>query len=422
MKGFLVFIMLALLVPVHFASATDGICACYYGDEGFCGTVSVDEAGTPIETSYGCTDYCGDMFGIESTNSVWADDNSSEEGITVQEDCTLSDEDAQSLATMNNASPSSSTASATQSRLSLIKPRLNIDIPTVTFSDGVMKDGVLNVNYLGEYIAGIYTYLLGIATTIAIVMLMIGGLQWAIGGVSAESIGKAKTRIKNAATGLVLLMSTYLILYTVNPELIKLQFPELSVAQFIPISTEDTGSDVSTLQLSGCAGSGTNNVPYFCQRNYGSVVYGKDCQDSPTIKSSGCGPTSLAMVLNFYGANEDPKSVASSFEAGGYRVCGSGSSYSGFTNSTAVTSNNMQGEIIPIADHTSITSHLQADQPIIISVGKSRFTNGGHFIVLTGINQDGTFSINDPNSGIQSAEPSEIWGIMKFAVYVHKKN
>lgn len=115
----------------------------------------------------------------------------------------------------------------------LLTPTLQVDIPTVTFSSGTIEDDVLKVNYLGDYIAGIYKYLLGISTTIAIVMIMVGGLQWSLGGQSPEAIGKAKTRIKNAVTGLILLLSTYLILFTVNPKLIGLQFPELDVIKHV---------------------------------------------------------------------------------------------------------------------------------------------------------------------------------------------
>lgn len=109
----------------------------------------------------------------------------------------------------------------------LIEPSLQVDIPDVVFSKATFKDGILNINHLGDYIAGIYKYLLGISTTIAIVFIMVGGLQYAFGGVSEASVTKAKTRIFNSIIGLVLLMSTYLILYIVNPNLVSLKFPEL---------------------------------------------------------------------------------------------------------------------------------------------------------------------------------------------------
>ena len=139
----------------------------------------------------------------------------------------------------------------------LITPTLQVDIPTIQFSTATLEDGVLNINYLGDYIAGIYKYLLGISTTIAIVMLMIGGLQWAFGGVSEDSIKKAKDRIKNAITGLVLLLSAYAILLIVNPNLIKLQFPELAVIKAIelPEDGEDTDINTSAAVAPGIEGS-----------------------------------------------------------------------------------------------------------------------------------------------------------------------
>jgi hypothetical protein len=44
-------------------------------------------------------------------------------------------------------------------------------------------------------------------------------------------VKKAQARIKHAVTGLVLLLSTYLIIATVNPELLFLQMPELQIIE-----------------------------------------------------------------------------------------------------------------------------------------------------------------------------------------------
>ncbi|MBI4435470.1 D-alanyl-D-alanine carboxypeptidase family protein [Candidatus Uhrbacteria bacterium] len=148
----------------------------------------------------------------------------------------------------------------------LLTPTLSVDIPTVQFSDGKIEGDVLKVNYLGDYIAGIYKYLLGISTTIAIVMVMVSGLQWALGGASAEAIGKAKTRIKNALTGLVLLLCTYAILATVNPNLLRLQFPELEVIPEVEEEEDDavSGSLATAFKSptgSNIAGPGKAQMP-----------------------------------------------------------------------------------------------------------------------------------------------------------------
>ena len=41
--------------------------------------------------------------------------------------------------------------------------------------------------------------------------------------------------------------------------------------------------------------------------------------------------------------------------------------------------------------------NLDVGNPIIAIVGEGQFTDGGHFIVITG-HSDGYFTINDPNS------------------------
>ena len=94
------------------------------------------------------------------------------------------------------------------------------------------KKYVLNV---GEYVGVIYNYLVGFAMTVAIVFLMIGGLRYVIGGVSAESVKGSKKMMTQAIEGFVLLMFSFVILYTVSPQLIKLQVPRLPMLKKVTI-------------------------------------------------------------------------------------------------------------------------------------------------------------------------------------------
>ncbi len=146
---------------------------------------------------------------------------------------------------------------ASTSSSSLIKPTLAIDIPTVTFSDGEIDGDTIKINYLGDYIAGVYKWLLGSATLIAIVMLMIGGLQYTI-----FQEDKAKTRIKNAVTGLVLLLSTYLILATINPQLVI--FKPLSIQNIPEVPLENLEVEFSSdTTTSTCTGSDCVGVSHY---------------------------------------------------------------------------------------------------------------------------------------------------------------
>jgi hypothetical protein len=89
----------------------------------------------------------------------------------------------------------------------------------------------------GEYISSAYKWLLGASTTIAIVLLMVAGLRWSLGGLSADQIGSAKRMARNAITGLVLMLFTYLILLTINPQLLKLQVPEFPMIRQVGLIT-----------------------------------------------------------------------------------------------------------------------------------------------------------------------------------------
>ena len=46
----------------------------------------------------------------------------------------------------------------------------------------------------------------------------------------------------------------------------------------------------------------------------------------------------------------------------------------------------------------SLRSVLEKKQPVICSMKPGDFTTTGHFIVLTGLTEDGKLMLNDPNS------------------------
>ena len=95
------------------------------------------------------------------------------------------------------------------------------------------------VSDLGEYLNALYKWLMVAGFTFAIVMTMIGGLQYVISAGSGGS-SEGKKRITNGVTGLILLFCVYLILYTVNPYLVKLQVPKLPMIKTIVLATGDS--------------------------------------------------------------------------------------------------------------------------------------------------------------------------------------
>ncbi|MBQ9341349.1 MAG: C39 family peptidase [Lachnospiraceae bacterium] len=135
-------------------------------------------------------------------------------------------------------------------------------------------------------------------------------------------------------------------------------------------------------------------IPLFIQwdKRWGYKDYGGKC-----IGTSGCGPTCVAMVACGLTGNPDinPCVVANFAVNNGFYKYGQGTSWSFMTDGArAFGIDGHSGEIS--ADY--IMSVLSEDTPIICSMKPGDFTYTGHFIVLTGIDEDGKIMVNDPNS------------------------
>lgn len=128
----------------------------------------------------------------------------------------------------------------------ITKPEPIINIPGLNFSDPeVVKshtvkeaDGgtYLYIPYIGEYMAAVYKYAIVVAAILSIIMIIVGGITWTISAGSTELISSAKKRIGGAIIGLVLALASYVLLYTINPELV--QFRSLRVNLIEPQSIE----------------------------------------------------------------------------------------------------------------------------------------------------------------------------------------
>ena len=73
----------------------------------------------------------------------------------------------------------------------------------------------------GEYFKNIYNLMVGIAGVLAVIMIVVGGLEYIASAANPSAKESAKKRIWAAIGGLLLALSSYLILQTVNPDLVK---------------------------------------------------------------------------------------------------------------------------------------------------------------------------------------------------------
>lgn len=114
--------------------------------------------------------------------------------------------------------PPPQTPNAVKGNYCLIKPA-SVDLEINIGSVGRIKD-------IPHYINTVYKYVLGAGVLLAIILIIVSGFQWMLSGVAGQ-VKDARERMIKAALGLLLLFGAHLILYTINPQLLKLRAPAM---------------------------------------------------------------------------------------------------------------------------------------------------------------------------------------------------
>ena len=156
-------------------------------------------------------------------------------------------------------------------------------------------------------------------------------------------------------------------------------------------------------------------------KRWGDIPYAVDGERS-TIKSAGCGPTSLANVLAaIVSSYIDPVTLAAWARYHNYKVKNSGTSYNFFVPCAAaygvkvrrINNVNIYGK--PTSQyHAQILAELQAGNWVIACMGKGNWTSSGHYITVYGF-QNGSVYINDPAS-TKANRACNTWELFKSQV------
>lgn len=141
-------------------------------------------------------------------------------------------------------------------------------------------------------------------------------------------------------------------------------------------------------------GSGTYpangmQIPHYLQGDYGDIPYGDG-----SIASSGCGPTSFAMVASYLTGSTITPVDAVAWCGNSYYMPGAGTYWSYFE---AAAAHFGCGSVRQTNDAGEVLQALSTGHPVISSQSPGLFTSGGHFIVLRGVTSSGKVLVNDPN-------------------------
>lgn len=121
-----------------------------------------------------------------------------------------------------------------------IIPILNVPIPGLDFGDTVTYDaeGNLQANFLAKYVDALYRFLIVAMAIVAVVMMMIGGLQYILARGHADAVKKAKERMANSVIGIILLLAAYNIAFLINPDTVRFESLAIKTIQYEEITAE----------------------------------------------------------------------------------------------------------------------------------------------------------------------------------------
>lgn len=122
------------------------------------------------------------------------------------------------------------------------QPIVSIPLPTGT---------VNSTTSLADYLNGVFALTIAVSTILAIVMITFDGFRY----MTSDVIGTKKEaveRLRGAFLGLFLILATYLILYIINPNILKLDALTTSLSGL-------SGSQQTTSDTSSAAGVGASS-------------------------------------------------------------------------------------------------------------------------------------------------------------------
>lgn len=291
------------------------------------------------------------------------------------------------------------------------KPLLEIRIPGLQFSNITSSSDETGatyfyINWIPELITTLYKFSIAIVSIVAVIIIIVQGVQIITSGGSGEAISGGYKKIGQAVIGLLIGWGSFFILYTVNPKLVEFNPLKVKIVERIELDVAPSYEEETEVGSAPVTGA----VPYFGQYDsrWAKLKPGTlpewpfdttNCKKLNSILDRGCGPSSLAMVLSYLGKNVTPVEAAK-FSLG----C------SGAMSTSLVQKSWPQSPWSDLKFESYINKNRALELatrniPIIMnchpctgSTGDGRIkTYSGHYMVITGSSDGGqTFNINDP--------------------------
>jgi hypothetical protein len=131
------------------------------------------------------------------------------------------------------------------------------------------------------YFRYIFVFLLAVGGVLAFAMIVVGGIQYALSGANPGWQKEAVSRIQQAILGLLLLLFSYIILQTINPELLRFRNPELPEPPSAPSGQHFECQNGSCVAVPGPG-------PNTCTSNMDCISYTHGCLEQRPNEPARC--------------------------------------------------------------------------------------------------------------------------------------
>ena len=239
---------------------------------------------------------------------------------------------------------------------------------------------------------------------IAIITAIIVGILAGLGFYNANKDNSTEEIVAGAVNEIKDYITTYNMSQQEIEELPSTEIVEQTEEQEQEVSAEQE-VESEDFELQGeIAYNGTTEYPNISLGDYVGLTYYNQTDSrwryhqyssigdsSQTIGTSGCGPTSTAMVVTAIKGTITPDTMGDLFVQYGYRSANNGTYWSAFRWVADVFDIGYQ----ECSSLDTAVDLVRNNNYVIVSVGNGLFTTGGHFIVIVGIEGD-TLKIYDP--------------------------
>ena len=142
-------------------------------------------------------------------------------------------------------------------------PVLGDDYKFETGIPGIVGPGQsLQALSLNDFIVKLIKILFPLAGILAFVMIVWAGFEYATSGGDTNKQKDAQDRITNAIIGLILLFAFYIIIYTINPDILKTQNISLPTVTTIPFTSKPVTQDLEYLMQIAKSFATKNKIAY----------------------------------------------------------------------------------------------------------------------------------------------------------------